>query len=159
VQSFPDRFAKITGATAPIANEPIVVTKSLAVQMTYDGNATTLQNCTNKDLNAAYATVLLFDHSGRQKEVGRFTVGDLWGGPSCNGHANQSKTFPVPLTEKGQYILVVTAFSALYHWHGGDLIITPRVVVTADNATAVDHKFPSPGGEQTINEAYSVTYQ
>jgi len=157
VQSVQNRFAKIPGSVAPIANEPIVVTKSLAVQLTYDSSATT-QHCTNKDLNQALATVLLFDHAGMQKEIGRFTVKDLWGGISCNGHANQSKTFPVELKEKGQYILVITALSSLYHWHGGeDLIITPRLVVTADNATAVDHTFASPGGEQTTNEAHSVT--
>lgn len=158
-QSLPSHFAKLPGAIAPVSDTPIVVTKTLTITVTYDSNATTLEHCTTKDPNQALATLLLFDHAGAQTEVGRFTARDLWGGTSCNGRFNQSKTFPVDLKLKGQYILVITAFSALDHWHGGDLIITPRAVISADNSTAVDHSFPSPGGEQMINEAYSVMYK
>jgi hypothetical protein len=159
IQSVPSRFAKIPVGTAPISDVPIVATKNVSVQLTYDSDATTLQNCINKDLTAALAKVFLVDASGTQKEVGRFTVGDLWGGASCNGHVNRSKEFPMPLSDKGEYILIITVFSALYHWHGGDLTITPRLVVTADAVTAVDHKFTSPGGEQTTNELHLVKYQ
>lgn len=101
----------------------------------------------------------MVDPAGNKGEVGSITNAELFPGGNCKGDFVKEKSFNPLGPQKGNYVFIFSGDRATLHPAGRDFIFYPSIQIVADGKIVVDNSYPSPGGEQGVQDVFVVTAQ